>query len=295
MGKYHGLSNGTVVDAHQGDNHTDDWIVIPNNHLAIIDQQTFDAVQQRLSERKQRTTPHKNGGKFLLTGLLRCGKCGGRMFGTIPNKGQQVSYVCSTDHSTGKCDRNATKQDELLKHVIDTVVDRFSNPDVVERQREELYRQVKMTTRKTNPDAISRQMAALETKLTKAKQRLLEVESDMVPIVSNHIRELTGKRDELQASLKVAQIPTRTRLTEVDAKVDKTMGWFARLRETLQQADTVRVRELLSQTIDKVEVWANPVMCGRRRVFQLDRGVIHLRSDELDKLLPSSRPVLPEN
>ena len=81
-------------------------------HVAIIDQQTFDAVQQRLSERKQRTTPHKNGGKFLLTGLLHCGKCGGRMFGTDPRKTQAVSYICGTDLSTDKCDRNAAKQDE---------------------------------------------------------------------------------------------------------------------------------------------------------------------------------------
>ncbi len=205
MGKYHGLSNGTVVDAHQGDNHTDDWIVIPNNHLAIIDQQTFDAVQQRLSERKQRTTPHKNGGKFLLTGLLHCGKCGGRMFGTDPRKTQAVSYICGTDLSTDKCDRNAAKQDEL------------------------------------------------------------------------------------QEFLKSAQTPTRTRLAEVDAKVNKSMGRFARLRETLQQADTVHLRELLRQTIDKVEVWSNPVMRGRRWVFQLERGVIHLRSDELNKLLLSTR------
>ena len=65
------------------------------------------------------------------------------------------------------------------------------------------------------------------------------------------------------------------------------MKLFSRLRETLQQADTMRLRELLSRTIEKVEVWSNPVMRGRRRVFQLERGVIHLRSDELNKLLPT--------
>ena len=94
-----------------------------------------------------------------------------------------MSYVCSIDHSAGKCDHNTTKQDELLKHVIDTVVDRFSNPDVVERLRDELYRQVKMTTRKTNPDAISRQMGPLDKDLVKAKRRLLQVDDDLVPIL----------------------------------------------------------------------------------------------------------------
>ena len=128
-------------------------------------------------------------------------------------------------------------------------------------------------------------MTTLDKNLTKAKRRLLRVDDDMVPVVSDHIRELTGKRDELQASLKAAQTPVRTRLADVDAKVDKAMGGFARLRETLQQADTGHLRELLSHTIDKVEVWSNPTTRGRRRVFQLERGVIHLRSDELKNLL----------
>jgi DNA invertase Pin-like site-specific DNA recombinase len=288
QGKYHQISDGKVCDSTPNGSNSGDWIVIPDNHPAIIDRQTFNAVQQRLTERKRRTTPHKNGGRFVLTGLIRCGKCGGRMFGTIPNKGQQVSYVCSTEHLTGQCDRNGVKQDELLRHVVDTVVERFTNPDVAERLRNESYRQVQATSRKTNPDAIGRQMAAIDKNLTKAKRRLLRVDDDMVPVVSDHIRELTGKRDALQVSLKAAQTPVRTRLADIDVRVNRAMEGFTRLRETLQAADPVRLRELLAQTIDKVEVWSNPVMRGRRRVFQLERGVIHLRSDELNKLTSSS-------
>ncbi|MCH7686169.1 MAG: recombinase family protein [Planctomycetes bacterium] len=288
QGKYHGIIDGEVSEAQSVSNLEKDWIVIPENHPAIIDQQDFDDVQVRLSARKRRTTPHQNGGKFVLTGLLRCGKCGGPMFGTIPRKGQAVQYVCSRDHSTGSCDRNATKQVELLQHVIDTVVDRFTDPDVVSRLRDELHRQVKSTTFKTNPEAIRRQMETVDTKLSKAKRRLVEVESDMVPIVSDHIRELTSKRDELQDSLQIAQTPTRTRLESIDARVDKAMGLFSQLRETLQRADTVHLRELLVRTIHKVEVWSTPVMRGRRRVFQLERGRIHLQSDQFDNLLRSS-------
>jgi hypothetical protein len=43
------------------------------------------------SEHKQHKTPHSNGGKFLVTGLARRGKYGGKMFGTIPNQGQEFA------------------------------------------------------------------------------------------------------------------------------------------------------------------------------------------------------------
>ena len=67
---------------------------------------------------------------------------------------------------------------------------------------------------------IGRQMATLDKNLNKAKRRLLQVDDDLVPVVSDHIRELTTKRDELQTSLKAAQTPIRTRLADVDAKVE---------------------------------------------------------------------------
>ena len=66
------------------------------------------------------------------------------------------------------------------------------------------------------------------------------------------------------------------------------MGLFSQLRETLQRADTVHLRELLVRTIHKVEVWSTPVMRGRRRVFQLERGRIHLQSNQFENLLRSS-------
>ncbi len=286
-GKYHSVADGNVVSP-QNNSNPDDWIVIPDNHPAIVDQQTFDAVQRRLSQRQRRTTPHPNGGKFLLTGLLRCGKCGGRMFGTIPSKTHTACYVCQTEHATGACDRNMAKQDELLKHVIDAVVDRFTDPDVEQRLRDELQKQVKANGSRTNAATIRRQLSSVDNKLTKAKHRLVEVDSDLVGIVQDHIRELTGQRDELQAMLQAASAPRKQLLSEANSRINAAMKAFTRLRETLKKADTVLLRELLAETIDKVEVVSNRVKRGRRNVFQLERGVIYLRGDQFENLLPST-------
>lgn len=85
-------------------------------------------------------------------------------------------------------------------------------------------------------------------------------------------------------TFKAASVNPKRLMSEAVAKVEAAMGLFSQLRETLERADTVQLRELLSRTIDKVEVWSTkwPI------AFRLDRGVIHLRSDQFDNLLPSS-------
>ena len=286
-GKYNSISGGKVCAPCNGNKNADDLIVIPDNHPAIIDRQTFDAARQRLSQRKRRTTPHVNGGRFLLSGLVRCGNCGGTMAGQTRGS-HVVRYVCGGYTRAGNCEPNTVPQDERLEIIVDAIVERFTNPVAIQQMRDELRRQVKATAEKITPKTINKQLTAVDAKLAKAKERLIEVEADLVPIVSDKIRELTSKRDELKAALKAAQIPTKTRLAEADASVDHAMELFSRLRETLDGADTVRLRELLSQIVQRVDVWSDPVMRGRRRVFQLDRGIVHLRGDRLNNLFTSS-------
>ncbi|HUE86480.1 MAG TPA: recombinase family protein [Vicinamibacterales bacterium] len=102
-GKYHSVAGGEVAKQGQrGATTPGDWIVIEDNHPAIIDRQTFDKVQAALAERKRMTTSHKGGGGFMLTGLCRCGKCGGAMVGHAERGSPR--YLCLRHERTGACD-----------------------------------------------------------------------------------------------------------------------------------------------------------------------------------------------
>jgi len=284
QGDYNAIVDGKVTANTGGESTPDDWIVIPNNHPAIIDPGTFDAVQRRMSARQTHTTPHKNGGKFLLTRLLRCSKCGKPMTGQVTGGTNTVRYMCSNNRSNGNCDANTAKQAELVPCIIDAIVERFTDPKVVKRLRDVIRQKVKESTSKSNAATINKRLATVDAKITKAKRRLVEVDADMVPVVSDHIRDLAGRRDELKAALEVAKVPTSKRLLDETAKMDKAMQLFSRLKETLQRADAARLRELLAVIIDKVEVHSEKVMRGRRTVFELQGGVIHLRGDQLNNL-----------
>ena len=46
-------------------------------HLAIVEKELFDAAQERKSSRSFEAPERQRKAKFLLSGLLKCGCCGG--------------------------------------------------------------------------------------------------------------------------------------------------------------------------------------------------------------------------
>lgn len=76
-----------------------DWIVVEHPELAIVDLPTWDAAQDRLGRRGRDTG--RNRGRpstYLLSGILRCGECGGPM--VIVDR---YRYGCATAKDRGTC------------------------------------------------------------------------------------------------------------------------------------------------------------------------------------------------
>ncbi len=252
-------------------------IEIPNNHPAIIDAETWGRVQVLLGERKRRTTPHTDGGGFLFTSLLRCGKCASAMTG-FSECGSEF-YRCHGNNEKGTCDRNSVKQRELLGYVIDTIEAHWMDPATVKAIRDELHSIVAAEHPKVDGKQIERQLASLDAKLTKAKRRLVEVDVDMLPAVQEQIRELRSQHDQLQTALKAASTPRNALFADADERIDRAVSAFCGLRGVLESADTVHQREVVRETVHRIDVWAERK--DRRNRFRLDRGLITLRAENL--------------
>jgi len=67
------------------------WIIVEGEHDAIISEEVFNEVQKLLGLNKGK--PTKQGRTYILSGLLRCGFCGGAMAGqTFTKKGNGKKY-----------------------------------------------------------------------------------------------------------------------------------------------------------------------------------------------------------
>lgn len=286
-GKYHSVAGGEVAKQGQrGATTPGDWIVIEDNHPAIIDRQTFNKVQAALAERKRMTTPHKGGGGFMLTGLCRCGKCGGAMVGHAERGSPR--YLCLRHERTGACDRNAVGQSELLVNIVAALQDKLIAPHCVERLKAALRKQVAAKVETVDCAALERQLTTIEGKLAKAKRRLVEVDADLLDVVQGEVRRLLGEQEQLQAAVKAANTPQKMLFADVVQTVDAAIARLGQLRDAVQDCDPVKVRELLRQAIDHVEVHAVGARHGKRQLFRLQRGSIYLRGHDLHKLFATS-------
>jgi DNA invertase Pin-like site-specific DNA recombinase len=282
QGKYNSIMGDTVSpEVVKGATDSSEWIVHENHHEAIIDRGTFERVQSRLKQRQQITTPHRNGGKFLFTSLAYCGKCGSRMSAMATNS---IRYLCDNNHKKGTCDRNAVTQSELLESVAAAIRDSLLGSGNIQRLREAIGRELVASTPRVNADKLRKELHSLEANIDKARKRLVEVDSDMLPEVQQHLRGLREQRDRLEATLKQAGTPRSERRGNLEEVVDSIFADVFRLEEAIRKGDPATVREKLQCSVERIDLWSTKEHEGKRHLFRFDRGVIQFTGGELNNL-----------
>jgi DNA invertase Pin-like site-specific DNA recombinase len=105
-------------------------IVGPSTTVPIIDQDTHAQLVALLTDPTRRDNHAGPTPKYLLAGIARCGRCGGRMRRTVgrmeKGKRQPPAYQCS------ECFRVRRRQDLVDAVVEGVIVARLSRPDAVE-------------------------------------------------------------------------------------------------------------------------------------------------------------------
>ena len=105
------------------ENPIDEWIIATGKHPGIISGTAWVNCQNILEEIKSKSSPRKaTGNKFLLSGLLKCARCGASMCSwSRTNKGIYYrSYRCELkNRSANRCDSKMINADELESFIIE--------------------------------------------------------------------------------------------------------------------------------------------------------------------------------
>lgn len=99
----------------------DDWVVVENNHQAIIDPLMFTIVQ-KMMERDTRRPPNKDV-LLPLAGVLFCPDCGRALQRRTVTRGEQkyCYYVCATYKDGKGCSSHSFEQKKLEETVLHAV------------------------------------------------------------------------------------------------------------------------------------------------------------------------------
>ncbi len=209
-----------VKDPHTGKrqarlNPEAEWIIEEVPHLRILDDSLWSSVKERQVHSRSRIMTKDKGVRserarrpsYLLSGLLKCGICGGRF-----SKISQSHYGCSTARNKGTCDNLLTvRRDTLEATVLDGLKDELMHPELVTAFIGEFHREVNRQ-RAEQDGSRDRATRGLE-KTEREIARLIDAIKAGVPgtAVKDEMETLEAKRVELLAQQQAAP-PSMPRL-----------------------------------------------------------------------------------
>lgn len=200
---------------------------IENSHEAIIDKATFEAVQQRLSDRAKKYLPsgsNSTGGP--LAGKIRCGKCGARFKRKTCAKGKSYEtykWTCRTKDQMSKaaCDNSDIKEEVIIELLIDAFNESLDNrQEIIDRAEEERQLQALLST--------EREMQALHVKGYISKETYLK-EKDAI---LNKIKEKEQVIQNLKNTIDIQGYEKSAEFTKdmadflIEATIDDWMVTF---------------------------------------------------------------------
>jgi site-specific DNA recombinase len=187
------------------------WIIESVPHLRILDDHLWEVVKERQGKCRSRVMTNDKGirserarrPRYLLSGLLRCGACGGGF-----SKINQTHYGCSTARNKGTCDNLLTlRRDELEAKVLDGLRHQLMQPQMVKTFIAEYHREV---NRQAAEQDVRRQCITRDLEKTEREvSRLIDAIKAGVPgaAIKDEMTTLEARRRDFLAQLQGTPTP----------------------------------------------------------------------------------------
>lgn len=234
----------------------EDWIIIKNTHEPIIDEETFNTVQELLMKNKNDT---KNKNDHLLKGFLYCKECGHRIgINSSSDKKRRYCVCCYyTAHSKfGLCTPHTMNYDKLEDAVLEEL--RKICKDYIDVTTFES--KVNEEKRKNNQqDKLKRELSKIELKINQVNNYIDKSYVDKIDefITAEQYQRVTLKfKGELKELLSKKQ-ELEKEISSIDDEVIKkeTEMTVKQMKEFLSLKNPSR--ELLVNLIDKIIISEN--------------------------------------
>jgi DNA invertase Pin-like site-specific DNA recombinase len=235
----------------------EEWIVVRDNHEAIIDKQTFEAAQTELNRRAAlvgENSCHTN--RYWASGLVKCGRCGSTAVSrTKYNKdGTHVRFwTCKNiffqkRHSSG-CDSNLINDAALLECVKTALQEVDCNRDGILR---EVKKRIKEIQTVAPPDA--KHAVAKIDGLKKKIQRVIDLYVEETITKEELNRQKQTYNDEIEFwATEVARLQNENEIGLKSA--NDTMAIMSRIEAVITQKDPTPV--MYSHVIEKIVLFNN--------------------------------------
>jgi site-specific DNA recombinase len=239
-------------------------------HAALVDVATFEEAQRTLAARAGTAWKRRsNTSEYLLSGLVRCSRCGNRYLGTVAHgrRGAYRYYTCFSRNRYGRhgCQADRLPAEALERAVLESIRGTYADTDLIERA---------LAGARQRADAavpsVRAELRSVEAKIGKAEQAL---ERYFNAFESGTLtgRRFAGRVEELEARL--AEV--RKRREEIQDELE---------RETVREPSQTDLRGAIGAIAEAMES-GNP----SQRKALLQELVSEIRVESRDAIFPTYR------
>ncbi len=237
-----------------------EWIEV---HVPpVVSPEVFERAQNELKRRSPAETPPRQvNNPTLLTGLLKCSKCGGGMTLSTGKGGRYRYYTCANKMRKGRtaCEGSTIRMDRLDELVLDHFERQILEPARLGTLLSDLMKRSKRTaaSRRSRLAALRRKHRELEKEIKRLYEAIGQGKLELDDLLQEQI---SGLKERLQEVTRLAEEEDRrTHSPEVQV-TPKAIARFAEvMRERLRDPSKKARKAYLRLFIDRIELGADEV------------------------------------
>ena len=232
-----------------------EWVLLETP--IIIEPELFDAIQDRLMQRRPANTPPRIvNGPTLLTGIAKCGTCGGGMTLRTGKGGRYRYYACNTRMTQGKsaCEGRNVPMGRLDTLVLEALEEKVFAPDRVKVILSALAERYAEVSKGSQED--EKRLRAELRKTEEKIDRLYDAVADGHIKDGDGLRRNLAKHEQRREEL-LRQVSSKKRVRQVpgdllsQANIEK---FVATARRRLRDPKSDLRKKYVGLFVDRVEV-----------------------------------------
>lgn len=258
-----------AVQRRGGKSDENDVILVKGKHEAIINEDVFDQVHEKLAS-KSFKPGRPIGGDFYLRSLIKCPECGNNMvcrrtyYKTKKSKERTIKryYICSLFNRSGSsaCHSNSINA-EVVERVINVHLNRIlSQPDIIKQIASNVIEELKQkhsnqTEIKYDIDSLEKQKAKLKTQQERLLDLYLDEEIDS-EILKDKQSQMNQQLEVLDQQIKEAQQANQSQdeIPNFDKLKGRLILMITRFSVYLRKATPEAKNQLMKMLIDSIEI-----------------------------------------
>ena len=257
-----------AVQRRSGKSDKNDVILVKGKHEAIISEEVFDKVHEKLAS-KSFKPGRPIGGDFYLRGLIKCPECGNNMvcrrtyYKTKKSKERTIKRITFVPYSIVQGVLHVTVIPSMLKSssVINVHLNRIlSQPDIIKQIASNVIEELKQkhsnqTEIKYDIDSLEKQKAKLKTQQERLLELFLDDQMDSEMLKAKQ-SQMNQQLEVLDQQIKEAQQANQSQdeIPNFDKLKGRLILMITRFSVYLRKATPEAKNQLMKMLIDSIEI-----------------------------------------